>query len=70
MGRSEAFCRGEQFYCYSIGLADRDDERDMMGFEAVNPAGSGLVAYLQRLAFPEEDASLMRTYLVRDNDTG
>lgn len=69
MARSDAFCKSDQFYCYSLGQADETDEQDIIEFEPVNAKGSDFVAYLQRRSFVEEHASLMRTYPVRDNDT-
>lgn len=40
-----------------------------MSFQPVSAKGAGLTTYLQRLAFAEEDAGMMRTYLVRDKFT-
>ncbi|MBQ9067980.1 MAG: hypothetical protein IJ131_02810 [Eggerthellaceae bacterium] len=54
MARTRPFCEGGQFYCYSLGGATKEDERDIMAFEPVDPKGAGLVAYLQHLAFPDE----------------
>ena len=70
MARSNASCESEQFSCYRLCGATADDERDIMAFEAVDSKGSGLTAYLQLRAFPDEDAGEMRTYLVRDRFTG
>ncbi len=69
MGHSSSFCESTQFYCYSLDNATEADEHDIMAFSPLDPKGAGLVTYLQRLAFPDEDAGLMRTYLVRDKDT-
>ena len=69
MARSEPFCAGRNYYCRSLRTATTADERDIMAFEPAHPEGVGLVDYLQRLAFPDEDAGFMRTYLVRDNDS-
>lgn len=69
MARSKVFCKGDQFYCYSLSVATPNDERDIMAFQPVATQGAGLVGYLQHFAFPEELAGSMRTYLVRDNDT-
>ena len=46
MGRTSAFCESDQFYCYPLGSATADDERDIMSFRPVDPKGAGLVAYL------------------------
>ena len=69
MARSNAFCEGEQFYCYPLSAATAEDEKDIMMFTPIHPNGAGLVAYLQHFAFPEEHSGTMRTYLVRDKDT-
>lgn len=68
MARSDVFCEGDEYYCCRLSAATPDDERDIMAFRPVDPRGAGLTAYLQRLAFPEELAGVMRTYLVRDRD--
>ena len=69
MARSEAVRRSSQYYCYHLSDADETDERDVMLFEPVDASGAGLALYLQNMAFAEEDAGTMRTYLVRDNVT-
>ena len=40
-----------------------------MNFSVRDGRGEGLVYYLQHDAFPDEEAGVMRTYLVRDNRT-
>ena len=69
MARSDVVCEGAEYYCSHLSNANEDDERDIMLFESVDTSGSGLTTYLQTLAFAEESAGTMRTYLVRDNDT-
>ena len=49
-------CEGKRFYCYRLADADEQDERDIMAFEPAHPEGAGLVAYLQRLAFRDDEA--------------
>lgn len=69
MARSNAFCECSEFYCYPLSASTVIDERDIMAFKPAHPEGAGLVTYLQRLAFPDELAGTMRTYLVRDTGT-
>ncbi len=57
-----------EFYCDHIG-ANENDQRDVMSFSVRDRRGEGLVDYLQRFAFPDEESHDMRTYLVRDNRT-
>ena len=40
-----------------------------MNFSVRDERGEGLVRYLQHDAFPDEEARVMRTYLVRDKRT-
>ena len=59
----------ELFYCNHLG-ASPSDEQDIMNFTLKNAkTGHGLLDYLQHFAFPEEDAGVMRTYLVRFKPT-
>lgn len=59
----------ELFYCNHLGTSERD-EQDIMKFTVKNAdTGDGLVDYIQHFAFAEEDAGVMRTYLVRAKDT-
>ena len=58
--------QSELFYCDHLGVSERD-EADIMNFTIDRDEGAGLLDYIQHLAFPEEDAGLMRTYVVRDN---
>ena len=58
--------QSELFYCNHLGVSDQD-EADIMNFTIERDEGSGLLEYIQRHAFPEEDAGIMRTYIVRDN---
>ena len=58
--------QNDLFYCNHLGVSERD-ERDILNFTVKDPNGQGLVNYLRFMAFPEEDAGIMRTYIVRDN---
>ena len=58
--------QSELFYCNHLGVFE-NDEKDIMNFTIDRDEGSGLLDYIQHHAFPEEDAGIMRTYLVRDN---
>ena len=58
--------QNDLFYCNHLGVSE-NDERDILSFTVKGPNGEGLVRYLQYLAFPEEEAGTMRTYIVRDN---
>ena len=69
MGRSNILCEGENVYCHPLATATEADVRDVMSFEPLTPKGHGLASYLRYLAFPDEEAGEMRTYLVRDKDT-
>lgn len=57
--------QSELFYCNHLGVSERD-ERDIMEFSVRDSGGQGLVKYIQRFAFPDEEAGVMRTYVVRD----
>lgn len=59
----------EYFYCNHLGVSERD-EQDIMNFTLKNSdTGEGLLDYIQHYAFPEEDAGIMRTYIIRDKVT-
>ena len=58
--------QSELFYCNHLGVSDQD-EADIMNFTIERDEGAGLLEYIQHHAFPEEDAGIMRTYIVRDN---
>ncbi|MBR1711070.1 MAG: hypothetical protein IJ719_19955 [Clostridia bacterium] len=58
--------QSELFYCNHLGVSDHD-EQDIINFTIRDENGSGLLRYIRYLAFPEEDAGTMRTYIVRDN---
>lgn len=58
--------RSELFYCDHLGVSE-NDEADIMSFTIDRDEGAGLLDYIQHHAFPEEDAGIMRTYVVRDN---
>ncbi len=53
-------------YCNHLGMSD-NDEKDIMDFSIDHKEGYGLQNYIRYHAFPEEEAGLMRTYIVRDN---
>lgn len=55
----------DAFYCNHLGATERD-EKDIPSFYVALPDGKGLERYIRYYAFPEEDAGLMRTYIVRD----
>ena len=57
--------QNELFYCSHLGDTE-NDENDIMLFSVKVKNGDGLAEYLRYLAFPEEEAGIMRTYLVRD----
>ena len=57
------------FYCTHFGDLPQDD-KDIWDFTVKHgEAASGLVGYLQRGAFSNEISGLMRTYVVRDQET-
>ncbi len=60
--------KNDELYCDHLG-ASESDGRDIMNFSVRDIRGEGLVDYLQRFAFPDEETRNMRTYLVRDNRT-
>ena len=65
MAHTNAFCTGEWLYCTPFKDATDADFDDIMAFSSAHPEGAGVVAYLKRIAFAEESAGIMRTYLVR-----
>ena len=58
--------QNDLFYCDHLGVS-ADDEKDIISFTVQK--GLGLENYIRYNAFPDEDAGLMRTYIVRDNRT-
>ena len=60
--------RSDRFYCVPIGV-NENDQRDILAFSVRDERGAGLVNYLQRFAFSDEESRDMRTYLVRNNRT-
>ena len=58
--------QNDLFFCCHLGDSD-NDEADIMLFSVKDQNGAGLVEYLRYLAFPEEKAGVMRSYLIRDN---
>ena len=58
--------QNDLFYCNHLGVSE-NDEKDVLSFSVKDSNGEGLVRYLRYMAFPEEDAGTMRTYIVRDN---
>ena len=57
--------QNDLFVCDHLGSSDRD-EKDILSFSVKHKSGSGLVNYIRYQAFPDEDMSNMRTYVVRD----
>ena len=57
--------QSELFSCSHLGVSE-NDEKDIMNFVIRDEKGAGLLDYIQRFAFPDEDAGTMRTYIVRD----
>ena len=57
--------QNDLFYCNHLGVSE-NDEQDILTFTVKDPHGQGLVDYLRLMAFPEEDAGTMRTYIIRD----
>lgn len=55
----------EFFYCNHLGASERD-EIDIPMFSVHRSEGTGLERYIRYNAFPDEDAGVMRTYIVRD----
>ena len=60
--------QNNELYCDHIG-AHETDRRDVLNFSVRDGRGEGLVNYIRRFAFPDEESRDMRTYLVRDNKT-
>ena len=58
--------QNDLFYCNHIG-ASVQDEHDISCFTVRDEKGLGLLDYIRHYAFPEEDAGIMRTYMIRDN---
>ena len=57
------------YYCTHFGVMDQD-ERDIWSFSVKHPdAAAGLVHYLQNRAFSNEVSGLMRTYIIREQET-
>lgn len=57
--------QSELFYCNHLGVSE-NDERDIMNFVIRDEKGAGLLDYIQHIAFLDEEAGTMRTYIVRD----
>ena len=57
--------QSDLFYCNHLGVSELD-EQDIASFTVKDSSGEGLVNYIQHFAFPDEEASIMRTYVVRD----
>lgn len=63
----ERILENEWFYCHHLSSMD---EGDITGFEVKHPEfGQGLADYIIHLAIKDEEAGIMRTYLVRDKKT-
>ena len=58
--------QSELFNCNHLGASEKD-EQDIMNFTVRDENGEGLLDYIRHFAFPEEEAGIMRTYIVRDN---
>ena len=58
--------QSELFYCNHLGVSE-NDERDIRRFKVRDEKGAGLLDYIQKYAFSDEESSVMRTYIVRDN---
>ena len=58
--------QSDLFYCNHLGVSE-SDEQDIANFSVRDEKGAGLLNYIRYDAFPEEDAGIMRTYMVRDN---
>ena len=58
--------QNDLFYCNHLGVSGAD-EHDISCFTVRDEKGLGLLDYIQHYAFPEEEAGIMRTYIVRDN---
>ena len=57
--------QNEMFCCIHLGALE-NPEQELANFTVKNSAAVGLVDYIQRFALHDEDAGLMRTYIVRD----
>ena len=57
--------QNEIFYCNHLGKSNYDED-DIKEFYVKENSGKGLENYLRYYAFPDEDNSIMRTYMVRD----
>ena len=64
----EQLPENELFYCTHISSSD-SDRADIAKFTVRHKTGMGLVYYLQNQAIDDEDAGLMRSYLVRSKIT-
>ena len=69
MAPTSADSSSDLFKCVPLCDATENDIWQIDQFMPVNENGSGLVAYLQVLAFPDEANGRMRTYLVKDCQT-
>ena len=57
--------QNDAYYCVHID-ALKNDAQELANFAVKVPSGEGLVNYIQRFALRDEEAGLMRTYLVKD----
>ena len=57
--------RTDLFFCNHLGVME-EDEKDVMNFTLRNTKGMGLLNYIQKMAFADEENGVMRTYIVRD----
>ena len=57
--------QSEMFSCSHLKALE-NAEQELASFTVKVNFGEGLVNYIQHLAFPDESAGIMRTYIVRD----
>ena len=60
--------KNETFYCDHIGKSG-NDLQDIQSFSVKDVRGAGLADYLKDIAVDDENNGIMRTYLVRDNNS-
>lgn len=60
--------KNETFYCDHLGKSE-NDLQDIQNFSVKDVRGAGLENYLKDIAFEDENNGIMRTYLVRDNNS-
>ena len=60
--------RNETFHCDHLGKL-KNDLQDIQSFSVKDIRGAGLADYLKDIAVDDENNGIMRTYLVRDNNS-